>query len=193
MTGLGRLRRYHYPLASWPCPRMDILRHRILVKPVSGEPWSFRYGHWDQSGPMSGLDIDPIPTARYSTTKDRRHRHRHGNNDDDDDNNHLDPLMINIGIQDALRQPREVLFATTGWTSSTINQIPQGTQRQGRTTTTTTTTTWIVAPSAFLAVPMDQDDELRKELAALHYGLPNSWGMNGTNGLVDIPGTPRGW
>jgi hypothetical protein len=159
-------------------------------------------------------------TTRSSSTATNHHHHqrRHdvssfssdGSHDDDDDD---DALMINTGIQDALHQPREVLFATTGWTSQTIlHQIPQGKQsptgpfptstvmggegatRQDvgtDTTTITNTISRIVAPSAFLAVPMDRDNELRQELEALNYGLTTRG--DGTKGLFGMPGTPIGW
>jgi hypothetical protein len=195
----------------------------VSVWPV-GSQWSYvwprnRSVFYDYNDDHSHHYAEGHVTTRNSTAANHHHHH-HGSDDmssfssdgSHDDNNNDDVLMINTGIQDALQQPREVLFATNGWTNQTIvNQIPQGkklptgqfptstfkvgegaTRRDaGMDTTTITTTTRIVAPSAFLAVPMDRDNELRKELEALNYGLTTRG--DGTKGKFGMPGTPIGW
>jgi len=82
-----------------------------------------------------------------------------------------DSLMINVGLSDALRMSREVLFATTGaemavtttphqWRD--LNQHQQSQLQQGKQITSSS--------SAFLTIPMYRDEELRRALERLHYG-----------------------
>lgn len=56
-----------------------------------------------------------------------------------------DQLMVDTDLERALKQPREVLFASGGM--------------------------GVAAMSAFLIVPRDQDDNLRKKLRRINYGL----------------------
>jgi hypothetical protein len=87
-------------------------------------------------------------------------------------NNKNDVLIVNTGLSHALRQSHEVLFATPGggsWTNSGDRSGAGGSRRS--------TSTCSTRPSAFLAIPIDQDEQLRNALEDLQYGLLSADGQ----------------
>ncbi len=64
-----------------------------------------------------------------------------------------DTLVVDTDLNEALQQPREILFATSGLTHAAMGK------------------TVSVSPSSFLAIPKVRDESIRETLEMLDYGL----------------------
>mmetsp|Transcript_65574 Transcript_65574/g.73168 ORF Transcript_65574/g.73168 Transcript_65574/m.73168 type:complete len:166 (-) Transcript_65574:169-666(-) len=103
-----------------------------------------------------------------STFYPNNNNNNHDNNGNGNDDNGHDVLVINERLDDALKMKsgREVLFATTTETVIVTTKKNHNPSRLNKRKITTT------LPSLpFLVVPIELDDELRKQLELLRYGL----------------------